>query len=29
MMAAWAWQRRDHDFGLPPHDPLEGWILGA
>lgn len=29
LMAAWAWQRRDHNFGLPPHDPLEGWILGA
>jgi len=29
LMAAWAWQRRDQDYGLPPHDPLEGWILGA
>lgn len=29
LMAAWAWQRRDRDFGLPPHDGLEGWIIGA
>jgi len=29
LMAAWAWQRRDQDYGLPPHDPIEGWILGA
>lgn len=29
LMAAWAWQRRDKDFGLPPHDGLEGWIVGA
>jgi predicted RNase H-like nuclease len=29
LMAAWAWQRRDQDYGLPPHDALEGWIIGA
>lgn len=29
LMSAWAWQRRDRDFGLPPHDGLEGWIVGA
>ncbi len=29
LLAAWAWQRRDRDFGLPPHDALEGWIVGA
>ncbi len=29
LLAAWAWQRRDHNYGLPPHDPLEGWIVGA
>ena len=27
LQAAWAWQRRDACFGLPPQlDPLEGWI---
>ncbi len=29
LMAAWAWQRRDSHYGLPPHDGLEGWIVGA
>lgn len=29
VLAAWAWQRRDADFGLPQFDPLEGWIVGA
>jgi hypothetical protein len=29
LQAAWAWQRRDAGYGLPPHDPLEGWIIGA
>lgn len=29
LLAAWAWQRRDQDYGLPPHDALEGWIIGA
>lgn len=29
VLAAWAWQRRDAGYGLPPHDPLEGWIAGA
>ncbi len=29
LLAVWAWQRREHDFGLPPHDGLEGWIVGA
>lgn len=29
LMAAWAWQRRDDGYGLPPHDGLEGWIAGA
>lgn len=28
MQAAWAWQRRDENYGLPRTiDPLEGWIL--
>ena len=27
MQAAWAWQRRDANYGLPANiDPLEGWI---
>ena len=27
MQAAWAWQRREENYGLPaPIDPLEGWI---
>lgn len=27
MQAAWAWQRRKKNYGLPAHiDPLEGWI---
>jgi hypothetical protein len=27
MQAAWSWQRRDDNYGLPPDtDPLEGWI---
>lgn len=27
MQAAWAWQRRDDNYGLPMRvDPLEGWI---
>ncbi len=29
LLAAWAWQRRDRDYGLPSHDGLEGWIVGA
>lgn len=29
LLAAWAEQRRDRNFGLPPFDPLEGWIVGA
>jgi len=29
LLAAWGWQRREQDFGLPPHDGLEGWIVGA
>ena len=29
ILAAWAWQRRDAHYGLPPFDPLEGWIVGA
>lgn len=29
LLAAWGWQRRDQHYGLPPHDPLEGWIVGA
>ncbi len=28
-LAAWAWQRRDQNYGLPEFDPLEGWIVGA
>ena len=28
MQAAWAWQRRDDNYGLPLRiDPLEGWIV--
>lgn len=28
MQAAWAWQRREENYGLPKNvDPLEGWIL--
>lgn len=28
MQAAWAWQRRKQNYGLPTNiDPLEGWIL--
>jgi hypothetical protein len=27
VQAAWAWQRRAHDYGMPPDvDALEGWI---
>ena len=27
LQAAWAWRRRNADYGLPPQlDPLEGWI---
>jgi len=29
LLAAWGWQRRDNGYGLPPHDALEGWIVGA
>ena len=29
LMAAWAWHRRKSNYGLPPHDALEGWIVGA
>ena len=29
LLAAWGWQRRDSNYGLPPHDALEGWIVGA
>lgn len=29
MQAAWAWQRRDINYGLPDFDALEGWIVGA
>lgn len=29
LLAAWGWQHRDNNYGLPPHDPLEGWIVGA
>ena len=29
ILAAWGWQRRDNHFGLPAHDALEGWIVGA
>ncbi len=28
MQAAWAWQRREENYGLPVYiDPLEGWIV--
>jgi hypothetical protein len=30
ILAAWAWQRREANFGLPQKfDPLEGWIVAA
>lgn len=29
LLAAWAWQRKDAQFGLPDFDSLEGWIVGA
>ena len=30
LQAAWAWQRREANYGLPPAvDPLEGWIVGV
>lgn len=29
VMASWAWQRRESNYGLPEFDPLEGWIVGA
>lgn len=29
LLAAWAWQRREAQYGLPAFDPLEGWIVGA
>ncbi|MFM8466502.1 MAG: DUF429 domain-containing protein [Oxalobacteraceae bacterium] len=29
LLAAWGWQRSEANYGLPPHDPLEGWIVGA
>ncbi len=29
LLAAWGWQRRATGYGLPPHDALEGWIVGA
>lgn len=29
LLAAWGWQRRDQQYGLPPCDALEGWIVGA
>ncbi len=29
VLAAWGWQRRDANYGLPEHDALEGWIVGA
>jgi len=29
LLAAWAWQRREQNYGLPVFDALEGWIVGA
>ncbi|MBC3884157.1 DUF429 domain-containing protein [Undibacterium griseum] len=29
MLAAWSWQRREQQFGMPLFDPLEGWIAGC
>lgn len=29
LLAAWGWQRRQSGYGLPAHDGLEGWIVGA
>jgi len=29
LLAAWAHQRRDQNFGLPEFDALEGWIVGS
>jgi hypothetical protein len=28
-LAAWGWQRRNANYGLPVHNALEGWIVGA
>ncbi|MES2039852.1 MAG: DUF429 domain-containing protein [Pseudomonadota bacterium] len=29
VLAAWAYDRRGQNFGLPEFDPLEGWIVGS
>ena len=29
LLAAWAWQRRAANYGMPDFDALEGWIVGA
>ncbi|MBC3920555.1 DUF429 domain-containing protein [Undibacterium sp. CY18W] len=29
LLAAWGWQRREQNYGLPIFDALEGWIVGA
>jgi hypothetical protein len=30
VQAAWAWKRREHNFGLPAKiDPVEGWIVSC
>ncbi|WP_428718407.1 DUF429 domain-containing protein [Undibacterium curvum] len=29
LLAGWAWQRREQQFGLPAFDALEGWIVGC
>ncbi|MFZ6766343.1 DUF429 domain-containing protein [Undibacterium sp. Di26W] len=29
LLAAWAWQRHEQNYGLPAFDALEGWIVGA
>ena len=29
LIAGWCWQRREHAYGLPSFDPLEGWIAAA
>ncbi|MFZ6655423.1 DUF429 domain-containing protein [Undibacterium sp. TJN19] len=29
VLAAWAWQRCEQNYGLPEFDALEGWIVGT
>ena len=29
LLAGWAWQRKEQNWGLPAFDTLEGWIVGC